>query len=488
MQDASAAPPMNPATETPCDPAGLIERVLADGECPGQVATLTIGVDAAAIPAGLMSRLEVRQQLSWSEVIDDRAPRASCGPGYRLISLPEAVPEHAYDLAWVQALEHDVHPLSLLEQLARRLRSRGTLILTFAADRHPPRMPRWRDYVLAIARRLGLELQEQGPGGTWLYLRQEKEPRWRIGHARETDREEIAALFAKVFGHEMTPELWNWKYGEGRGDALIVRCSNRIIAHYGGMYRDVLNQGRHEQVAQIGDVMVAAEERGVLTRNGPFALMGATWPEVYGPKGYGFPSDRHFRIAEKIGIYDRAGEIVELTWSASAKTPNWFVVSRRHDPSDRAERRAIDRLWMIMQADFSDAVIGVRNWSYVSHRYLKHPSNHYEIMVVKRRLLGGALGVIVVRRHADYLEWLDFIGPLAFLPMAVSQVRYLASLWKLPKVVFWATDRYAAIFSRLGAARRSMEIVIPVSCWPDEGNVKNYAGRWWLTSGDSDFR
>lgn len=489
MQDASAVPPRNPATETPCDPTGLIERLLADGECPRQVAALTIGVDAAAIPAGFTSRLEVRPQLSWSEVIDDRAPRASCGPGYRLISLPEAVPEHAYDLAWVQALEHDVHPLSLLEQLARRLRPRGALILTFAADRHPPRMPRWREFVLAMARRLGFVVEVQAQDQSLAQLRLVHQPRWRISLAQEDDHADIAALFSQVFGHELTPELWNWKYGEGRGNAVIARRDGQLIAHYGGMVRQIRNQGEPDWALQIGDVMVHPQERGVLTRQGPFLLVAATSAELHGPLGFGFPTERAMQVAERMGLYGRAGQLAQLAWAPAHPRPRWRTTVRHLQlDSPEEHRRSVDELWGRMAADLRASVVGERGWRYVSHRYLAHPANEYDVVLVRERFARKALGVVALRRHADVCELLDLIGPLRHFPVLIDQARRLCARWGLPRLYGWITRNHIAAWAFHGAVEEPLDIQIPTSSWTQDERADRLRDRWWLTAGDTDFR
>ena len=74
-------------------------------------------------------------------------------------------------------------------------------------------------------------------------------------------------LFADVFRHEMTPEHWQWKYGEGRGRGIALMQGDRMVAHYGGVTRRVLCRGetvlQHERDAdrhvdqitdEVGDV------------------------------------------------------------------------------------------------------------------------------------------------------------------------------------------------------------------------------------------
>lgn len=410
----------------------------------------------------------------------------NAGPDQGLIQIdPTIWTDHSttFDQVVVTDLDTDIHPLSYFDVLDAKLAAGG---VTWVKSRNEP-FP-WTDWE-AVAKRTGWTIERPPAREGWTRMRRAAaKPRWRVTHALPRHFPEIAELFNSVFGHELTESLWRWKYGDGRGNAVLVRRDGKLVAHYGGMYRDVLNQGVLERVAQIGDVMVAADERGVLTRSGPFALLGTTWPEVYGPKGYGFPTDRHFRVAEKLGIYVQAGEMFESSWSPSHSRPRWATRARHLTPADRKRWSALEGLWQAMREDFADAVIGVRTPAYIEQRFIAHPHNRYDIVAVEGRWTGRVLGVVVLRRHADHLEWLDYIGPIDTLHAVVDQVRRLAALWNHPRVTFWTTERYTNQFSALGAQQRPLGLLIPASCWPNAENPQRYLGRWWLTGGDTDFR
>lgn len=388
-----------------------------------------------------------------------------------------------YDYVVVTDFDRDVHPLAFLDALDDALSTQGSAWLR-------ARSPGYDWSVLAtVARRAGWVVPDTPERGEWLVMsRREPPPRWRVRHARPDDYPEIAALFELVFGYPLPESLWQWKYGDGRGNAVLARRDGQLVAHYGGMYRDVLVAGQRERVAQIGDVMVHAQERGVLTRQGPFALVGMTWPEVYGPKGFGFPTDRALRVAEKLGIYVQAGHMAELIWPARPLGPRWNTRIRDLDGDDPANPPIIDGLWRAMQQDFADGALGVRDWAYVRHRYLEHPTHRYQLVLVQSRWRARPLALLVFRRHADYLEWLDIVGSMAHLPACVEQAQRLAARWGLPVLRFWCTVQHAPRFQTMGATVQPLDLAIPASCWPDPENPKRYVGKWWLTAGDTDFR
>ena len=120
----------------------------------------------------------------------------------------------------------------------------------------------------------------------------------------------------------MPPELWCWKYQGLDTLGGLARRHGRAIAFYGAMPRAIHLFGSPATVVQIGDVMVLPEERGILKRQGPFFLAATSFIERfigYGktyPFGFGFPSERAYRLAAHLGLYDKVGELKRVSWPA----------------------------------------------------------------------------------------------------------------------------------------------------------------------------
>ena len=328
------------------------------------------------------------------------------------------------------------------------------------------RRTHWLTEALTIAGRCGLAVQDTGTdheiadcNGADSFiriLRKTGTPRWRLGHVMAADFAQVAKLFEIVFAHALSAELWAWKYASGRGNAVIARRGGEVIAHYGGMYRDVLIQGRPEWVFQICDVMVHPNERGVMTRQGPFLLTAATSAELYGPLGFGFPNARAMKV-QPVGTTE----------------------------SDKA---MVNALWLAMAHDLKDGVVGVRDWAYVEHRYVKHPVNTYEVLLVTARLSAKPLGVVVLRRHENACELMDVIAPLANLPQVIDQARRMTARWGMSRLYCWVTQRHAARFVDCAGTVQALDVMIPTSCWTDDPRADALKGQWWLMSGDTDFR
>jgi hypothetical protein len=402
----------------------------------------------------------------------------------------------SFDVALVLGFSSVVHPLSLFDQLSRYISMNGVvLLLGSELEVQRPRVARWLDYVVAIATRCGflpLELGNDstlGSQGTYVRaFRKCVAPRWQLRHMRFGDYAEIAVLFQEVFGHPLSPELWEWKYMNGHGNAVLASRDGVLIAHYGGIYREILLCGKPEWAYGGSDVMVHPKERGVMTRQGPFLLTAATTAEMYGPVAFGFPTERAMLVAERMGLYSKAGQMREVRWGPETTGFRWR--SRLHilTRGNAADQEMVDGLWRAMANDLHEGVVGVRDWQYLEQRFFAHPHNHYDVLMVISRLNGRPLGVMVLRRLENTCELLDVIAPLANLDVTVDQARRMTARWELAYLYCWITSNYAHLFTACAGKEEALNVFIPTSCWTDDPRVDMLKDRWWLTSGDTDFR
>lgn len=389
-----------------------------------------------------------------------------------------------------------VHALALFDQLAG-LAADGAVVLLLgqhSADK-PPRMTRWLDYAVAIAGRCGFstqapaEVASTSENGFFVRaLRKAMPPRWQVSHVRPKDFTAVATLFQAVFGHVLSRELWDWKYAAGSGNAVAASHKGVLIAHYGGIYRDVLLYGKPDWFLQICDVMVHPAERGVLTRQGPFFLTASTSAELYGPFGFGFPNARHMRVGEKMALYSKAAQMVEIRWEPSLA--KFCLRTRvrsleRHSVSDGV---VIQQLWAAMAHDLRGGVVGVRDQAYLERRYWSHPHNHYELLLVTARLTGKPLGVMVLHRLEGSCELMDIVAPLANVALVLDQARRMAGRWQCGYLHCWATQNHAPLFLACEGKEHPLDVIIPTSCWTADPRAESFKDKWWLMSGDTDFR
>lgn len=320
-------------------------------------------------------------------------------------------------------------------------------------------------------------------------------PKWRVGILDDRHTSEMQQLFGRTFGHDMSPQMWHWKYGYNGSRALGVWRDNRLIAHYGGMLRAVLLFGQRITAVQIGDVMVDSNERGILTRKGPFFLMAATFQERYVGfgkpilTGYGFPNDRAMRVAERLKLYSRIGSMVEMEWRPKRKTPHLLTRINEVDTQHAIwQTSAVDDLWQKMASDFKEAIIGVRDSAYLRYRYLDHPHHHYQLLQIIGRIDRQVHGLIVLRHDLNETEIMDLIGPLRGVPLMITHARRVAGLHRKRRLFIRIPKNFAAHFAKTGGRQIGEEIPIPAPTWSHGLPPEKIRDLWWLTGGDMDFR
>lgn len=314
--------------------------------------------------------------------------------------------------------------------------------------------------------------------------------RWRIAPVDSTADGCVHALFLEVFGVRKPPVWWSWKYDQERGLALGAWRGRVLVAHYAGFPRQVSWNGSIVPALQVGDVMVRASERGVLTRRGAFQRCAAAFLERYvGFRrtyvlAFGFPNLRALKLAEHLGLYIRVDRMVEIEWPPLADRPRWR--SRFRDLRLEHDGPTVERLWREMTADLSNEIVGVRDFDYLRHRYSQHPQHLYRMFVIEARFTGQPLGVIVLRQEDGRWLWVDWVGRLAVLSEAVSQARRLAGRFGA-SLYTWASTALAARLVDSGGKVTPLDVYIPSCAWTSGPDPKDLEGRWWLMAGDTDF-
>ena len=341
-----------------------------------------------------------------------------------------------------------------------------------------------------IARRAGFEKDTTLPDH-WV---KRSLPRWTITWARAgaVNMNGWHDLFESCFGYRMPRELERWKYLQQDCLGILVFNGEKPVAFYGGLSREILYFGIARSAVQICDVMVHPHERGVLTRNGPFFLATATFLENkigLGKKyflGFGFPSNRHMQIAQKMQLYEPVGEIVQVAWKSAKQLCAPLRYSFQKVDDDCLHE--VDRLWKNMSVTFKDRIIGVRNSERVKYRYLDHPTNCYTVLLVKSRWNGKAFGILVFREHDDTLELIDIIAPITAIYNLIVIARDWAARVVRKNVYAWMTAPDAKKYSGSDGIITPLDIFVPTSIWTSNINPAPLKDKWWLMAGDSDFR
>jgi hypothetical protein len=310
--------------------------------------------------------------------------------------------------------------------------------------------------------------------------------RWVVQERQESDEEALRDLFAVCFGHPISHELWQWKYGQGRGLGVVVKEGGKIIASINDRARKISYFGHEAIGGFVGDVMVAPKSRGVLSRKGPiFLVTSKLLGDYYGDHkkrlvGAGFPNERAMRVAELLGFYAEVDTMVALHWQPQ-RLPVFTHVLAPFQPHP-ANAAMVDALWHAMKKDLPSSLIGFRDWDYLQHRYVRHPEYAYRFYGVYRRLSKHPLALLVVKEQLDRIDIMDVVASLADLPAAIGAAR---RFFKKP-LHGWMTESHAHHFEKTNPITTPLGIRIPANTYSDGPKPETLRGKWWLTMGDTD--
>lgn len=311
---------------------------------------------------------------------------------------------------------------------------------------------------------------------------------------RPSDQAAVLQLHDAVFSSGVQPDWHAWKYspGQGGGHAVGVWNDHQLIAHCGGLPRRLRTGQDTVPGLQIGDVMVAPDWRGLMTRSSPFFhasnVLYTHWigSNAAHAVGYGFPNHRHQRLAVKQGLAWDAGAILALQWEQTHQPPEqparhtaWYQRLQerfRSLPQQTAtvhsdaiaiqalrdKPELLARSWRAMQSDADAAhVVGVRDEVYLRWRYLYHPTQTYRCLRLVESHghdnrdhdpndLRQLVGLVFWRLDGDTAMWLDWVGPMRWLAEALRHCQTAAAGAGARRLTAWMSPVAA---SMLGEAR-----------------------------------
>ena len=315
--------------------------------------------------------------------------------------------------------------------------------------------------------------------------------------ARLTPAEQglMQPLFAATFGHPISAALMRYKYAPGQGYSVGVwDAEDRLIAHCGVFRRRILMGGLPRDAVQLGDLMGSPRGRAHLSRHGsPFFLLMdhvlGQLPQPDNPEAlaFGFPSDRAMRLGEALGVYVQCDTLFQLEYPAAAPGGMFADGALEIAAWSDSVARHLNAAWAAMAADFREDLIGVRDARYLSRRYFKHPGRGYRLF----RMVGfwqRTLGFVVLKPQGATWELMDMVGPLKYLPRLISAARRLVGPLGGETLMLWLTGRWAERLGEGAARCTPLEFRIMANPRTPQAVRDRFNQRWWLTSGDTDYR
>jgi hypothetical protein len=397
----------------------------------------------------------------------------------------------------------DGSPIDLFRAARSVLKLGGYLVCLGAMDNRGTHNPlqTYLGYFCAIASRCGFLrrniclLQSDGDWDHWMVVFQKSSaaPRWILTHMRDPGLVGFSKLFKDSFNSEANVQLWRWKYGVGRGRAIVAKKGDHLVAHYGSTLRAVSYFGKSGRALQICDVMVDPRERGIMTKTGAMFIASNTFNEIYlGLQNftiaYGFPNLRHMALGKRLGLYTELARMAQVQWPPVPSGPRFLAGLCFLEAKDVSKAHSIDLLWGRMAKDLRGGIGVIRNWDYLNYRYFAHPTNSYTVIGVNSRWTRRLLGIIVLRRENKSCELVDLIAPLRRIPLLVDQARWIAGQWGCEDLYCWTTEHDAHRFTCEVGIITQTDTVVAMMIWPGGRSIEQLKNKWWLMSGDMEFR
>jgi len=306
----------------------------------------------------------------------------------------------------------------------------------------------------------------------------------------KTHKKGIRKLFMETFDNPMTNEFWNWKYGNNKGEAIVAISNNEVIAHYGGIKRDILYFGQKEKAIQVCDVMVNISSRGNLQKGVFFSMatkfldnfIGFNSPSLL---GYGFPNQRLTKLANKLNIYQKVGKIIELKFKPFENN-NIFFTMENFDYSDK-HIQIINTIWQKIKTEYKQYIIGIRDYSYINYRYLQHPIYTYKVILVKNTNENKYIGIIIYKKQEQSIFILDIIACQQDTKQVLNTFLNLDNIQNATAIRFWISEHFSKAFLLENTDILDIKISIPINIWSKGPDFDTLNEKWYLTAGDSDF-
>ena len=294
-------------------------------------------------------------------------------------------------------------------------------------------------------------------------------------------------LHKKAFGDGMSKELWMWKYHLWDSSGIVWYENERMIAYYGCVSRYLLIGSQKIKCANITDTMVVPSKRGVFTKHGVFFQIATTFIKRFTGYDkryafcYGFPSERHTKLGEKLGLYNEVDELNQLLWECK-KDNSWRYKIAKIDSNTLLKK--VDNLYITMKKSFFNFILGDRNKKFIEYRYIYHPIFKYKYFGLFGRFSKKLLGVAIAKEaDNDTLEIVDIIAHKRYF---CDIIKLLKTLQGYKYIFLWCTPSIEKLLPK--EYKKSKVCKICVTNYELPFAIDEIKKKFVMMGGESDFR
>lgn len=306
----------------------------------------------------------------------------------------------------------------------------------------------------------------------------------------------LQPLFEEVFKHSVSLALLQWKYADQRGESWVATDeAGRTVMHCGLNFRSVLLGGKTVKAAQLIDLMAPPKARGLIRHDSPFTtlmhqiLQALPRPDNTAGIAFGFPSERAMRLGEHMGVYREVDRLMALEFAPLCSADS-TTRCRELLKIEAADQTMVNNLWWEMARDFSQFSIGIRDATYLKHRYLAHPDKHYTLLVIEKKGFWRniPIGLAVVGPGAERRELLDMVCASKHMQAVIQTTQRWLAENKGDALQFLITERFARQLEGFASRCEFTQFRIMGNPFSPAASTVCLDRRWWLTGGDTDYR
>lgn len=304
--------------------------------------------------------------------------------------------------------------------------------------------------------------------------------------------DEWLELFEHIFSAKMSRDFLKWKYRDAKALGMGLLYEDKLIAFYGAMPRDISYKGTILKAVQIGDVMVHPSQRGAFTKKGAFYRVAFSYiNEKIGKNkdyslAFGFPSKRAYSLGKRLELYDAVDSLVELSWDITNSKNFTLYKARDFNISDI---KMANDIWRKMAKSLNGSLVGTRDEKWLKERYLNHPDSPYTILTIHLLFSAKAIAFVILKEHQDgNIELVDLITDVELIPNALEAIFSYYRKKNKKRVFCWITRSHSFLYDKTKPHTHNLDIIIPFITYNSCMDIAKIKDRWFLMSGDTDFR
>lgn len=202
-----------------------------------------------------------------------------------------------------------------------------------------------------------------------------------VRRAEKDDLGGLCDLFEDVFGQNVSPKHWEWKYFHELipGVSFLAEWDGKIVAHYGGQFYPAKYKGQNITLAMGTDVMTHPEARHFTRSRAPLTLVAESYFQEISRRRsaflIGFPGESSRKYGEKFFNYRRVSPMPLVRWPLTSDSSGELTLM---DPE----------MWagsFTLPSGYSSGIL--RDRDYLRWRYGERPGHHYHFVSDGKNLL-----------------------------------------------------------------------------------------------------